>query len=207
MPALKSDYVCGVWDITGTPLAGKSSEHSVYNPAVVTTNGAGPRNVQIGVFTSDGHVLMVLPGTWNPQDLMWELGVCKELNTVWEDPALTRAQKETKFHDIQLAAITKIPADMARRSRLQGFDMKWSVDHHVTDVFKPGMPQDDPKNKAAFKNAAELMHERMASRPFQTVAQFDLMSFCNYGRPKYDKKDDEGIPDPKPQRMRRRRGG
>jgi len=196
---LNRDFVCGVWDITGAPYAGKSNAHSVHNPAVQTTCGAGPRNVQLAIANADGRVLMALPGYWHPTDLLREIEFAKSLDRVWADKSLSLAQKEAKFVEMQLAQAASVPADTLARSRMQGFDVKYSAEHRIADVFAgplPALENGKMAGKAAAKPVAQLMHERMASYPFVRLEEFDIDSFTNYGKPHYDKKDDEGIPFP-----------
>jgi hypothetical protein len=42
----------------------------------------------------------------------------------------------------------------------------------------------------AMKTTDEIMHERMAMRPFVPYEQFDVAAYSNYGKPKYDKHED-----------------
>jgi len=198
---LKNDFVSGVWDITGTPYAGTSGKHSVYNPAVLTTCGAGPRNVQIAIANSEGRVLLALPGYWSPEDLLFEIDFAKQLNAVWNDNSLSEAEKNAKFAEMNLAMADRLPREMISRSRMQGFDVQHSAKNGITDVFRTGQVPTDPKDKLAMmgnvKSVAELMHERMAKLPFVPLESFPIEEYTNYGRPKYDKKDDGGIVEPR----------
>ncbi len=54
---LKNYFVCGYKDITGQDYAGSSGHHGKTGKAVKTSNGAGPRNLQLFVLAKDGTVL------------------------------------------------------------------------------------------------------------------------------------------------------
>ena len=101
---LKQYFVCGVRDISGLPYSGFSESHKPTSVAVNTSNGAGPHNIQLFVLSSDGTVLTCLPGFWNPQDLVGELQLAEDLNRVWINPNLSRAQKDNSFRALQLGA-------------------------------------------------------------------------------------------------------
>jgi hypothetical protein len=64
---LKKQFVCGFKNITGEPYAGKSGKHDPDSPAVLTTNGAGPHNVQIFMLSSDGTGTALLAGLLVPR--------------------------------------------------------------------------------------------------------------------------------------------
>jgi hypothetical protein len=211
---LKSDFVCATRDITNEPWSGISGLHSTENPAVYTTNGAGPHNLQLFAIAPDGTVLHCLPGFWAAPDLATELKFAQDLNRVWMDRTLTRAEKDRKFSEMQLAHIAQHSQAMTRRSRMQGFDMKYEarVRPASSDTIRPGSTVvPGVRNVAAFKTTDEIAHERMTSRPFVPYTLFDVAAFTDYGRQKYDKKGDGGIDAPKNRRakmaMRLRRRG
>ncbi len=194
--ALKNSFVCGVKDISGEPYAGVSGRHLPGGNAAYTTNGAGPHNLQLFVLSPDGVVLTCLPGYWNSQDLVRELDLACKLNQVWQNPDLSRARKDALFSQMHLAHIQEHPPAMVRRSRMQGFDQKYEARRRlyasdcirdpylVTDLNARILPQQ------AFKTTDEIMHERMAARPFVPYQQFDVAAYTDYGRPRYDKQED-----------------
>lgn len=198
--ALKNKFICGAKDIENEPYCGVSGRHAPDGQGIITTNGAGPHNLQLFVLAPDGTVLHCMPGYWAPQDLMQELSLANELYQVWRDPHLNQAQKNQKFTQMQLAHISQHPADMSRRSRMQGFDQKYEARHrpYKSDTVR------DPKlaiqalqsgdNKLlnqAFKTTDVIMHERLALRPFKPYEQFDVAQYTDYGRQKYEKHEDE----------------
>src|SRR5271168_1939983 len=104
---LKDNFVCGYRNIANKSYAGASGKHQVDGNAVDTTNGAGPHNIQMFVLSTDGVVLTCLPGYWHSQDLVTELKFAQELNTVWTDPNLSRAEKDQQFRQMHLQHIAQ----------------------------------------------------------------------------------------------------
>ncbi len=192
---LKDEFVCGYKDISRARYAGASGKHMPSGNAVDTTNGAGPHNIQMFVLSSDGTVLTVLPGYWHAPDLVTELSFAQQLNDVWTNPTLTRQQKDQLFHDLHLQHIAQHSKAMHNRSRMQGFDEKFEVEKRYwnTDtianrnLINPYTKQILP---GAMKTTDEIMHERMAVRPFRKYEDFDVAAFADYGKPKYDKRED-----------------
>ena len=70
---LKDHFVVGWKNIDREDFVGSSHGYTCAQKAVGTTNGAGPRNTQMFVLSSDGVVLHCLPGFWHPEDLAHEL--------------------------------------------------------------------------------------------------------------------------------------
>jgi len=196
--ALKNYFECGYRDITNEPYAGVSGVHQVGGNAVDTSNGAGPHNLQLFMLSADGTVLNCLPGYWHSQDLIPEMQLAAQLNQVWLDPKLSRAQKDQMFTQMHLAHIHEHSPQMVRRSRMQSFDMKYEAEHRLgrsDTILNKGAVQMALLSKGkmppeAFKTTDEIFHERMASRPFVNYNQFDVAAYADYGKPKYDKKED-----------------
>jgi hypothetical protein len=192
---LKDDFVCGYKDIENKKWAGSSGKHEPDGQAVDTSNGAGPHNIQIFVLTPDGIVLTCLPGYWHSQDLASELTLAEKLNQVWQDPNLSRDEKNRIFTQMQLAHLSQHPKAEHQRSQLQGFDVQYEAQHKLykTDVFydphaiNPATKKVPPGD---VKTADVIMHERMARRPFEQYEKFDVAAFSDYGKPMYDKQED-----------------
>ena len=207
---LKKYFVCGYKDITYEPYSGVSGRHELGGNAIDTSNGAGPHNLQIFFLSADGTVLSVLPGYWHAEDIYPEMQLAYELNKVWLDKKLSRAQKNQMFYNMQLAHIEQHSPGMVRRSRMQGFDMQYEAAHRLDtsdtiadrqlayEAMSEGKRMPPPQ---AFKTTDEIMHERMAVRPFQPYEQFDVASFADYGKPKYDKNEDMRLADGSVDRM------
>ena len=62
---LQSDFVVGWRNIIAADSVGESFGYTCDQPAVGTTNGAGPHNVQLFVLSPDLTVLHALPGFWH----------------------------------------------------------------------------------------------------------------------------------------------
>lgn len=195
---LEKRFVCGYKDITGEDYAGRSGIHDVGGNAIRTTNGAGPHNVQLFMLAPDGTVLHCLPGYWDPADLVREMDLAESLLAVWKDRSLSRAQKDQRFTEMQLAHVNAHPFDMVRRSRMQSFDQKFEARRRLdtSDAIVDreaaasivGLGGRIPQH--AFKTTDLLMHERMSRRPFVDYRAFDTAAYADYGRPKYDKRED-----------------
>lgn len=197
---LKKNFVCGAKDITDEPYCGVSGRHAPDGQGIVTTNGAGPHNLQLFMLAPDGTVLHCLPGYWAPQDLAGELKLGQELYKVWTNPHMSRGQKNQAFRNMQLAHAKQHPPDMTRRSRMQGFDQKFEAKqrpYKSDTVLNPQLAVqavrsgDNRLLASAFKTTDIIAHERMAQRPFVPYSQFDVAAFSDYGRQKYEKHEDE----------------
>lgn len=211
---LAHDFVCGWRDITGEPWSGRSGRYDPDDGAVWTTNGAGPHNIQMFVLAPDGTVLHCLPGYWESHDLADELRFAQQLGRVWQDRSLSREQKDAKFRTLQLAHVGQHSRETVGRSELQGFDKKFEARRAaVSDcILRPEsqQPRFRPRQDDAFKTTDQIVHERMATRPFVPYEQFDVAAFTDYGRPKYDKKQAlfaDILPKARPGGLRQRLAG
>ena len=192
---LKNYFVCGYKDITGQDYAGSSGHHGKTGKAVKTSNGAGPRNLQLFVLAKDGTVLTCLPGYWDSQDLLSELKLAYKLNALYNDPKIAKHEKAKEFSKIHLDHIKKHSQAMVNRSHLQHFDAVYEARHNIasSDVIKDRELIDRPTSRfplEAFKTTDVIMHERMAKRPFKPYVSFDTKDYVAYGKPMYDKNED-----------------
>lgn len=186
---LQTKFVCGWRDISAEPYCGKSGKHDLDNPAVVTTNGAGPTNTQLFILSADGTVLHCLPGFWDARDLACEVQLAEQLNNVWLDSSLSKEDKDARFREMHLAHLKKHSADMIKRSSMQGFDKKFEEKRgDASDCLLPN-PKDPDKH--LYKTTDRIMHERIVNQPFTAFSKFDVAACVKYGRPKYDKKGDD----------------
>jgi hypothetical protein len=180
-----------------------SGRHDREGQAVSTTNGAGPHNIQMFLLSPDGVVLTCLPGYWAPQDLVTEVRFAAQLDRVWKDPKLSRAQKDQEFRVMHEAHVAEHPRGMVARSHLQGFDALYEAQkprsdfmkdpHYVNAVYQSGSEQGaEAKHPpmSAFKTTDQVMHERMARRPFVPYSHFDVGAYSDYGKWRYDKEED-----------------
>ncbi len=174
-----------------------SGRHEVWGNAVNTTNGAGPHNIQIFVLNPDGTVLHCLPGYWAPDDLITELGFAQRVNQVYTQSASLDTKKQ-QFVQMQLAHIKQHSSAMVGRSHMQGFDEMYEAKKRLntTDtianlaVVKNALATNSHIPDSAFKTTDVIMHERDAKQPFVSYDQFDVVSFSDYGKTKYDKNED-----------------
>jgi hypothetical protein len=120
------------------------------------------------------------------------------------------AQKKQKFTMMHLAHIEEHSPAMVRRSKMQGFDMKFEAKNRAktSDTIYSTTGGDPKMGGIQFKTTDVIMHERMAMRPFMKYSEFDVAQYCDYGRPKYDKKEEGEIAPPAKNKGRRgKRGG
>lgn len=132
---LQNSLVCGYRDISegtksehahmiSSSLAGQSMRHDP-GYEVDTTNGAGSRNLQIYLLAPDGTLLHCLPGFWSPDDLVHEIELAEKLRRVWDDPEMTREQKDDRFVRMHREHAAAHSPGMAQRSEMQGFDKQF----------------------------------------------------------------------------------
>jgi len=165
---------------------------------VTTTNGAGPRNLQLFVMAKDGTVVHCMPGYWNPNDLDHELDLADRLFRVWNDNSITEPQKKTLFAQEQMRHIQTHSQDEIARSELQHFDKVYCHKNHVDDAIAnasliPADWHDCPKE--AFKTTDVILHERMAKQPFVNYSSFNIAKFVDYGSQHYDKHEKDLEPE------------
>lgn len=188
---LKNSYIVGYKNIDNARYAGASGKHRPDEPAVDTTNGAGPHNIQLFVLNADGTVLSCLPGYWHAQDLAKELELAQKLNKIWEDPSLSREQKDKLWKEMQLAHLQEHDHGLHNRSRMQGFDVQYEAKNRPGSDFFYNSRAINPATGATpdrnVKTVDIVMHERLATRPFEQYKAFDVASFFDYGKPIYDK--------------------
>ena len=193
LSVLKNRFVCGFKNITGESYAGRSGHHDTDSPAVVTTNGAGPHNVQMFILSADGTVLHCLPGYWAPQDLLFEMQFALNLEKIWKNNSLSQEPKDRMFRQANLINIRYHPREMMERSHLQSFDAKHEEAKPDSDFrFKPGdyRPPLHLAKHSNLKTTDQVVHERMARRPFVAYEDFDVEKFSDYGKMRYDKKEE-----------------
>lgn len=188
---LKNEFVVGYKNIENARYAGASGKHQVDEPAVDTTNGAGPHNIQLFVLNPDGTVLTCLSGYWHAQDLAQELLLAENLNKVWEDPTMSREQKNELWRQMQLDHIKEHDKGFQQRSRMQGFDLQYEAKNKPNSDFFYNNRAVNPATGSTpgrnVKTVDIVMHERLAARPFEQYEKFDVAQFSDYGKPIYDK--------------------
>jgi hypothetical protein len=192
MNLLQHDFVVTWRNIQKDGFVGLSQGYRADQSAIGTTNGAGGRNVQLVILAPDETVLHVLPGFWHPEDLANELRFARALHLLWLDEDKTPVQKQAMYLAMHRAHVRGFDKDTLARSDWQGFD-RWEEQSRMTNsgtrdtaVTGPdGKPLTD-KHGVLLKPLCVLVHDRMMSRPFLKLAQFDFETFVDYGRPYYD---------------------
>ena len=181
---LKEKFICGWRNINGVEkFAGKSHSHPVCSTAVHTTNGAGGRNVQMIIISPDRDVLHVLPGYWNPDALRHELDFTLELAEIAAGEG-TVGEKNDAFLLAHMNHAAQHNDMMAKDSKLQAFDKQKESVTAGSDFRGQG------GRRTVTRTVDQVMHERMARRPFLKIDEFDLSSVVDYGTQFYDKHGD-----------------
>jgi hypothetical protein len=150
------------------------------------------------LLSADGTVLHCLPGYWSPQDLLSEIRFVLDINRIWQDPELSLETKRRLFKEANLRQLRQHSPEMRARSHLQSFDARHEKRKTHSDFrYKPGdfRPSDPAVKYPNLKPTDQVVHERMARRPFVPYEKFDVEKFSDYGRMKYDKREEsrEGV--------------
>lgn len=177
---LNRSFVLASRNIERDAHVGRSNGYRENQTAVATTNGAGGRNVQLVVLAADRTVMHVLPGYWHPEDLLGELRFGREVHRLYLDEKLDGAQKRSLFAAMHRAAAKRTSADTIARSDWQDFDRGQELMRAQNE------PRDTLASPNELKPVCQVVRERMAARPFRKLADFDMESFVDYGRPYYD---------------------
>lgn len=196
---LKHNFITGYKDITGEEYAGVSGVHMPTGNAIATSNGAGPHNLQTFILAPDGTVMHCLPGYWNPEDLVSELELGQDMYKVWTNKSLTRAQKDEQFRLRQHHHLLTHSPQTVRRSRMQSFDQKFEAKNRLatsdtildSTLARAVLEKGEKAPLGAFKTTDQIMHDRMQQRPFLPYQSFDVVAFTDYGRPFYNKNEDQ----------------
>jgi len=189
---LKSDFVVGWKNIITEDYVGESFGYTCDQTAVGTTNGAGPHNVQIFVLSPDLTVLHALPGFWHPDDLAQELRFSQVLHRLWQDKGRSRKEKDAMFTKLQLAEYKNHSRATTIRSSWQGFDAANEQKRHQEGKQRDTLLTSvdgsvlERRGRPLMKPINQLVHERMAQRPFVKFKDFDVAEFADYGRILYD---------------------
>ena len=169
---LKEHFVVGWKNIHREDYVGHSHGYTCENAAVGTTNGAGPRNMQLYVLAADGTVLHCLPGFWHPEDLAHELRFAQAIHRLHKDKRSSKS-KRAMYQRLHQSAIRNQPPAMAARSGWQGFDAlneknrlkMLKTGTRDTFYYENGKP-------TKLKPTSVVLHERMAKRPFMSFRKF-----------------------------------
>lgn len=127
MAVLGRQFLCGFRNVGDQPWCGNSAKHPRRSRAVYPANGAGPRNTQGFLLAPDGVVLHALLGYWHPKDFLCELSLARELCGLWQNPSLSRADKDARFAELHRSHIAIHSEDMRSRSGLMGLDEEYEL--------------------------------------------------------------------------------
>ena len=179
-------FVSGWENIKGKKsYAGNSNSHMPTWAAKTVNACSGHHNVQMFFMTKDAKVLHCLPGYWEPKDFLEQVQFAVKLARVYYTQRLTNADRNEKFLDMHLQKAYGHHYALTNGSQLQGFDVK-----HVKKN------TNDFERKSGFvsgiKRADQVVHERMAERPFIPFDKFDTKKYINMGIKRY--KYDFGVP-------------
>ena len=173
--ALNRDFVCGWTNIEGkTDYAGSSNKHQPSNAAIKVNTCSGHHNVQTFLMTADGKVVHCLPGFWPAKAYVSQLGLAKKLDTIYRNEKRP-ARRNEKFLDLHLQHAAKA-SRAAKTAELQGFDKR-----HIERTGNADFERERGPLTGKLKSADQVMHERMAERPYLSFESFDTKAFIDMG--------------------------
>jgi hypothetical protein len=183
-----------VWrNIEKESHVGLSHGYKPNQTAVGTTNGAGGRNVQLVVLAADETVVHVMPGFWHAEDLLGELRLALDVHRLYRDEELTTEGKQAMFAALHRSFLRRMSPETIGRSGWQGFDVWVEAERAKRQPGRDTVVCDETGQTVAgqggvpqLKPVSQVVHERMAARPFRKLADFDMESFVDYGRAFYD---------------------
>jgi hypothetical protein len=200
---LEKNFICSWENIKGKrPYAGSSNTHFPSYAATEVNNGAGHHNVQMFFINADGKVVHCLPGFWLPEIFVEEAQLALKLDALYQKAkkhpkTLSFSARNASFLDLHLNQMILYSEEMMKRSELVGFDA-----HDLKSRCKEG----DFERKEGYapntmKSMVQVVHERMAERPYLPLEAFDVESFIDMGQKEYSYSF--GIPE-KPIKNKRR---
>jgi hypothetical protein len=184
---LNHTFVSGWTNIKGKrPYAGSSNTHLPDYAAKNINACSGHHNIQMFFLTKDGRVLHCLPGYWAAEDFLKQVQFAVLLARVYYSKDLSSAEKNEKFLDMHLQKALSHPYALVRGSKLQGFDVDHVKKKEDSDFVR------DEGFVGGIKHADQVVHERMAERPFVPFEKFDTAKFIDMGIKQF--KYDYGVP-------------
>lgn len=184
MAMLRDKFIVGTRNIEREGHVGLSHGYAPTQTAVGTTNGAGGRNVQLLVLAADETVVHALPGFWHAEDLLPELRLALEVHRLHVDEEMAPAAKLAMYSALHRSHLRRYGAALQERSEWQGFDRSHELSRAQTE--KRDTVVVDAAGAMTLKTIPQLVHDRLLARPFKHLADFDMESFVDYGRPYYD---------------------
>ena len=188
LKTLNKSFVCGRRNIRGqTRYAGNSNTHMPDYSAKTVNNLSGHHNVQMFFMTANGRVIHCLPGYWSTKHFLHEAKLATDLGKLYFNKKMSAASRNEAYLDLHLKHALKHDAELRRHSDLPGFDKMKMAKKEGSD-FK----REKGFITAGLKTADQVMHERMAARPFVRFEKFDTAKYIDMGLRRY--KYDHGIP-------------
>lgn len=184
MELLQDRFVLATRNIEREGHVGLSHGYACDQTAVGTTNGAGGRNVQILVLDDDLTVLHALPGFWHAADLLPELRLALDVARLHDEERMPAATKQRMFTAMHRAHVAQHGAGAELRGAWQSFDERHELERARKE--RRDTARYDAAGNPVLKTIPDLVHERMAARPFRKLADFEMEAFVDYGRPFYD---------------------
>ena len=180
---INTAFVSGWQNIKGKKsYAGVSNTHMPSYAAKNINTCSGGRNIQMYFMTPDGRVVHCLPGYWNAADFYTQAGFAVKLGNLAFNKSISNADRNEKFLDMHLQKAHGHNYGLVEGAKLQGFDVKY-VKNNTNDFTRgsKGFVQ-------GVKLVDQVVHERMAARPFLPFEKFDAREFTKLGikRYKYD---------------------
>lgn len=179
MRLLGDKFLCGWKNIEKAEFAGRSTRHFTEAPAMNVNTCSGHKNVQMFFLTADGRVLHCLPGYWQPEYFLAEAKLALELDAIYRDEKLSKADKNDRFMMKHLARIKSSDKKLRYGSQLQGFDV------HIEKRKKSDFTRTEGPLKGGMKTVDQVMHERMAALPFVRFDRFDIPKYVDFGQKHY----------------------
>ena len=185
---INTAFVSGWQNIKGKrSYAGVSNTHLPSYAAKNINTCSGGRNIQMYFMTPDARVVHCLPGFWSAADFYTQAGFAVKLGNLAFNKRISNADRNEKFLDMHLQKAHGHSYGLVEGAQLQGFDVKY-VKKNTSD-FTRG---DKGFVKGGIKLADQVVHERMAARPFLPFEKFDTGEFVKLGIKRY--KYDFGMP-------------
>ncbi len=184
---LQKNFICAWENIKGKrSYAGSSNSHMPTNGAIEVSNCSGHHNVQMVFMTSDGRVLHCLPGYWKPRDFLTELDLALALGKLYYKKELSVVKRNEEFLNLHLRHSIAHTEGLRTASYHQPFDKqnlekREQSDFHRKEGFVLGLKTPD-----------QVLHERLAERPYLPFEAFDIEKFVDMGLKQY--KYDHGLP-------------
>ncbi len=180
MNLLTANFVTAFKNIDGKErYAGRSNKHQPSMAAQKVWNCTAAKNIQMFILTEDGKILHCLPGFWDVKPFLEEVQFAMKLNKIYKSK-MSIADRNEKFLDAHLTHALQHDAETVGASKHQGFDAK-----HLQKTGNKDFQRKSGFKGSGLKRSDQVMHERMAQRPFVSFEQFNVAEYVEMGRRVY----------------------